>query len=140
MSYGMTFLKFRNGQRDTIPRDTIIGVLERHGCRVPHLQEGSNEIGLPRDDEAGEGVFAELAVLSVKNGEATEFGLARQQATTKCRALLFALINELGLAMFDDNGAGLFAREDVFHDIPQDILSQYPDSERVVVNRPENCI
>ena len=34
-SYGMTLMKFRNGRRDPIPRDAIVGSLARHGCRVP---------------------------------------------------------------------------------------------------------
>ena len=137
MSYGVTLLKFRNGRQDAIPRDAIISVLVRHGCGVPQLREASNQIGLPAD-EAGYCPFGELAVLAIKDGEATEFGLERPQATPQCRALLFSLINELRLAMFPDYGGVIYAREDVFPDIPQDILKQF--SDLVVVGQPGDCI
>jgi hypothetical protein len=136
MSYGMTLMKFRNGQRDAIPRDAIVSVLVRHGCKVPQLREGSNEIGLPHD-EAGCSPFGEYAVLAIKRGEVTEFGLHRPQATTECRMLLFSLINEVRLAMFPDYGADIFARGDILDEIPQDILNQF--SNLIVVNRPEDC-
>lgn len=35
MSIGMTLVNFRNGQRDSIPRDAIVSLLVRHGCKVP---------------------------------------------------------------------------------------------------------
>jgi hypothetical protein len=137
MSYGMTLVKFRNGRRDPIPRDAIVGVLERHGCKVPPLREGSNEIGLPHD-EAGCSPFGESALLAVKSGEVTEFGLHRPQATASCRMLLFSLINEVRLTMFPDYGTDIFAREDVLDDIPPDILNQF--SNPIAVKRPEDCI
>jgi hypothetical protein len=68
----------------------------------------------------------------------TEFDLSRPQANAECRALLFTLINDVGLTMFPDYGGEIFAREDVLGDIPQDILNQF--SNRVVVTRPEDCI
>jgi hypothetical protein len=136
MSYGMTLVKFRNGQRDPIPRDAIVSILARHGCRVPELREGSNEIGLPHD-EAYYSPFGEFALLAVRDGEVTEFGLHRPQATTQCRTLLFSLINEVRLTMFPDYGVDLFAREDVFNEVPQDILAQF--SNLIAVNRPEDC-
>jgi hypothetical protein len=62
MGYGLSFLNFRNGRIDPFPRDAIVSVLTRHGCRVFQLREGSNEIGLP-DNEAscsplGESAFS----------------------------------------------------------------------------------
>jgi hypothetical protein len=72
MSHGMTLIKFRNGRRDAIPRDAIVSVLVRYGCKVPQLREGSNEIGLPHE-EACCSPFGEYAVLAVKQGEVTEF-------------------------------------------------------------------
>jgi hypothetical protein len=136
MSHGMTLVKFRNGRQDPIPADAIVGVLMRYGCKVPQLREGSNEIGLPHD-EAGYSPLCECALFAVKSGEVTEFGLHRPQATALCRMLLFSLIRELGLTMFPDYGADIFAREDMFHDIPQEILNQF--SNLVGVNRPEDC-
>ena len=136
MSFGMTLVNFRNGQWDFIPRDAIISVLVRHGCRVPQLRDGSNEIGLPHG-EAGCSPFGEFALLTVKDSKVTEFDLDRPQSTTQCRTLLFSLINELKLTMFPDYGTDIFAREDVFNEIPQDILNQF--SKLVVVNRPEDC-
>lgn len=67
----------------------------------------------------------------------TEFDLNRPQATTQCRTLLFSLINELRLAMFPDYGKDIFAREDVFKEIPQELLNQF--SNVIVVNRLEDC-
>jgi hypothetical protein len=136
MSYGVILMKFRDGHRDQIPRDAIVSVLVRHGCRVPELRDGFNEIGLPHD-EARYSPFGERALLSIKDGEVAEFGLHRPQATTQCRALLFSLIDEVRLTMFPDYGADIFAREDVFNDIPRDILVQF--SNLIVVNRPEDC-
>ena len=52
-------------------------------------------------------------------------------------ALLFSPINELRLTMFPDYGTDLFAREDVFNEVPQDILTKF--SNRIAVNRPEDC-
>lgn len=137
MSYAMILLNFRNGRREPIPRDAIVSVLARHGCRVPELREGPNEIGLPHD-QAYSSPFGESALLAVKDGEVTEFGLHRPQATTQCRTLLFALINEVGLTMFPDYGTDIFAREDVFDEVPRDILTQF--ANRIVVNRPEDCV
>jgi hypothetical protein len=137
MSYAMILLKFQNGRRAPIPRDAIVGILVRHGCRVPELREGSNDIGLPHDKKYSS-PFGESALLSVKDGEVTEFGLQRPQATTQCRTLLFSLINEVGLTMFPDHGAEIFAREDVFDEVPRDILSRF--SNLIVVNRPEDCV
>jgi hypothetical protein len=136
MSHGMTLMKFRNGQRDPIPQDAIVSVLVRHGCNVPQLREGFNEIGLPRG-KAGCSPVGESALLAVKRGEVMEFGLHRPQATAQCRALLFSLVNEMRLTMFPDYGTDIFAREDVLRDIPQDILSQF--SNLIIVNRPEDC-
>lgn len=136
MGYAMTLMKFRNGRREPIPRDAIVCVLERHGCRIPPLREGRNEIGLPHD-EAGCSPLGEGVLLAVRHGEVTEFGLNRPQATAECRALLFSLINDVRLTMFPDYGADIFAREDVLGDIPQDILNQF--SHRIVVKRPEDC-
>jgi hypothetical protein len=136
MSIGVTLLKFRNGRRDLIPRDAIVGILARHGCRVPELREGSNQIGLPHD-EAHYSPLGDLAVLVVKDGDVTDFGLDRPQGTAQCRALLFSLIDELGLTMFPEYGTDLFARQDVFDEIPQDPLTQFPN--RIAVNRPEDC-
>ena len=39
--------------------------------------------------------------------------------------------------MFSDYGTDLFAREDVFNEVPQDMLAQL--SNLVVVRRPEDC-
>ena len=103
---------------------------------MPRLREGRNEIDLPHDG-AGRSPFGERALLAVKLGEVTELGLSRPQATPECRALLFSFINDVGLTMFPDYGADLFAREDIFGDIPQDILNQF--SNRIAVNRPEDC-
>lgn len=136
MGYGLTLVKFRNGQWAPIPRDAIVSVLVQHGCKVPQLREGSNQIGLP-DNETGCSPFGELAILTVKDSEVREFGLERPQATAQCRSLLFSLINEVRLTMFPDYGPVIYAREDVFNDIPQHILSQ--SSHRIVVNRPEDC-
>lgn len=137
MGHAMILMKFRNGRRDPIPQDAIVSILVRHGCQVPQLREGSNEIGLP-DNEAGCSPLGESACLAVKNGEITEFGLHRPQATAPCRALLFSLVNEMRLTMFPDHGAEIYGREDVLQEIPQDILSQF--SCRMIVNRPEDCI
>lgn len=136
MGYAMTLVKFRNGRREPIPRDAIARVLERHGCRIPPLRDGRNEIGLPHD-EAGRSPLGEHALLAVKHGEVTEFGLNRPQATPECQALLFSLINDVRLTMFPDYGADIFAREDVFGDIPGDILNQF--SNRIAVTQPEDC-
>jgi hypothetical protein len=136
MSHGMTLVKFRNGRKDPIPQDAIVSVLLRHGCKVPLLREGSNEIGLPHD-EAGGSPFGESALVAIKRGEVTEFGLHRPQATAQCRALLFSLVHEMRLTMFPDYGTDIYAREDVLPEIPQEILNQF--SNRIVVNRPEDC-
>jgi hypothetical protein len=136
MGYGLNFLNFRNGRMDVFPRDAIVSVLIRHGCRVSQLREGSNEIGLP-DNEAGRSPVGESAFLTVKSGEATGFGLNRPQATARCRALLFSLVHEVGLTMFPDYGAVIYLREDVLREVPQDILSQF--SNRILVSRPEDC-
>lgn len=122
---------------EAIPRDAIVSVLERHGCRMPQLCEGRNQIGLPYD-EAGRSPFGEDALLAVKYGEVMEFGLSRPRATAECRALLFSLINDVRLTMFPDHGGEIFARADVLGDIPQDILNRF--SNRVVVTRSEDCI
>ena len=136
MSYGMTLVKFRNGRQDD-----PAGCDHKRACaawmRAQQLREASNQIGLPAD-EAGYCPFGELAVLAIKDGEATEFGLERPQATPQCRALLFSLINELRLAMFPDYGGVIYAREDELPDIPQDILKQF--SDLVVVGQPGDCI
>jgi hypothetical protein len=137
MSYGMTLVRFQNGRMVPIPQDAIVAVLQRHGCRIPQLREGFNEIGLPYD-EASYSPFGESALLSITDGEVTDFGLHRPQATQECRGLLFSLINELKLTMFPDYGSDIFAREDMFHEIPQDILNQF--SNLVVVKRPEDCV
>jgi len=84
MSYGMTLVKFQNGRMGSIPHDAIVTVLVRHGCGVPQLREGSNEIGLPHN-EARYSPFGESAVLSIMDGEGRDFGLHRPQATQECR-------------------------------------------------------
>jgi hypothetical protein len=137
MSYGMTLVKFQNGRMAPIPQDAIVAVLVRHGCRVPELREGSNEVGLPHDKPM-HSPFGESALLSIADGELTSFGLRRPQATQECRGLLFSLIDELSLTMFPDYGSDLFAREETFDEIPEDILRQF--SNLVAVTRPEDCV
>jgi hypothetical protein len=137
MSYGMTLLRFQNGRMATIPLDAIVAVLVRYGCRVSQLREGSNEIGLPHTAPKYS-PFGHFAILSIKDGEVTEFGLHGPQATQECRGLLFSLIDELKLTMFPDYGSHIFAREDMFSEIPQDILRQF--SNLNVVKRPEDCV
>ena len=51
--------------------------------------------------------------------------------------LLFLLINEVRLTMFPDYGTDLFAREDVFNEVPRDITAQF--SGLITVNQPEDC-
>jgi hypothetical protein len=136
MSYGVTLLNFQNGKQDAMSRDTIIGILLRHGCKVPELREGSNEIGLPKGETAFS-LIGEFMVLAVKYGELRDIGLERPQGTRECKALLFSLINEAGLAMIPDYGTDIFAREDVFKEIPQNMLAQF--SNRIAVNHPEDC-
>ena len=139
MSYGMTLLRFQNGRMATIPRDAIVAVLLRYGCRVAQLREGSNEIGLPHT-EPKYSPFGHFAILSIKDGEVTDFGLHGPQATQECRGLLllFSLIDELKLTMLPDYGSYIFAREDMFSEIPQDFLRQFPNL--VAVKRPEDCV
>lgn len=137
MSYGMTLVRFQNGRMAPIPRDAIVAVLVRHGCRVPELREGSNEFGLPHTAPKYS-PFGEFGLLSIKDGEVTSFGLHRPQATQECRGLLFSLINELKLTMFPDYGSDIFTGEDMFSEIPQDILHQF--SNLVVVKRPEDRV
>jgi hypothetical protein len=137
MSYGMTLVRFENGRMAPIPRDALVAVLVRHGCRVPQLREGSNQIGLPHT-EPKYSPSGEFAILSIKDGEVTDFGLHRPQVTQECRGLLFSLIDELKLTMFPDYGSDIFAREDMFSEIPQDILRQF--SNLNVVKRPEDCV
>lgn len=72
MSYGMTLLRFQNGRMATIPLDAIVAVLVRYGCRVSQLREGSNEIGLPHTAPKYS-PFGHFAILSIKDGEVTEF-------------------------------------------------------------------
>jgi hypothetical protein len=136
MSIGVGLLKFRNRRRDLIPRDAIVGILARYRCRVPELREGSNQIGLPHD-EAHYSPLGDLAVLVVKDGDVTEFSLDRPQGAAQCRALLFSLIDELRLTMFPEYGTDLFARQDVFDEVPQEILTQFHNL--IAVNRPEDC-
>ena len=40
--------------------------------------------------------------------------------------------------MFPDYGSDIFAREDMFREIPLDILDQF--SNLIVVKRPEDCV
>ena len=54
------------------------------------------------------------------------------------QGFLFSLIDELKLTMFPDYGSDLFAREDMFDEIPQGILYQF--SNLIVVKRPEDCV
>jgi hypothetical protein len=137
MSYSMTLVKFQSGRMASIRQDVIVAVLVRHGCRVPELREGRNEVGLPHDKPT-HSPFGESALLSIKDGEVTSFGLHRPQATRECRGLLFSLIDELKLTMFPEYGSDLFAREDMFSEIPRDILHHF--SNLVVVKRPEDCV
>lgn len=136
MGHGLTLVKFRNGRWAPIPRDAIVSVLVQHGCKVPQLRGGSNQIELP-GNEAGCSPLGEVAILTVKDNEVREFGLDRPQATTECRTLLFSLINQASLVMFPNYGTVIYAREDVFNDIPLDVLKQF--SKRIVVNRPDDC-
>lgn len=136
MSYGVTLVSFRNGRQDSIPRDSIISVLTRHGCLIPELREGSNEIGLPHE-QPYYSPLGEFAIITVKDGAVTAFGLHRPQATAQCRALLSSLIDQMGLSMFPDFGIDLFAREDIFDEIPEDVLAQF--SNLILVRRPEDC-
>ncbi len=137
MSYGMTLLRFQNGRMATIPRDAIVAILVRYGCRISQLREGTNEIGLPHT-EAKYSPFGHFAILSIKDDEVTEFGLHGPQATQECRGLLFSPIDERKLTMLPDYGGDIFAREDMFSEIPQDFLRQFPNL--VAVRRPEDCV
>lgn len=130
MGYGVNFMNFRGGRIDPFPRDSFVDILTRHGCRLSPIQEGINHVGLPHGE-------ADAAVFSVGNGEVMDFGLDRPQATEACRALLFALVHELGLTMFPDHGGELYVREGGLAEIPADILSQA--SHRTIVRRPEDC-
>jgi hypothetical protein len=112
MSYGMKLVNFRDGRREPIPRDAIVSILAQHGCCVPELREGSNEIGLPHN-----------AVLVVKDNAVTEFGLHRRPATTQRRALLFSLINGSGSRCF------LIMPGAILREVPRSI-SPLADSER----------
>ena len=136
MGYAIILMKFTDGRIDTIGRDAIIDILTRHGLQAPPLQQGSNYLALPRD-AAGYRPIGDSASLAVKNGEIVEFGLDRPEATEACRALLFSLVTEMGLTMFPDHGGEIYAREDVFADIPQHILSQF--SVQTVVRQPQDC-
>ena len=51
-------------------------------------------------NEAHYSPFGQYAPLVVRDGEMTEFGLNRPQATTQCRTLLFSLINEVKLTRY----------------------------------------
>ena len=136
MSFGMNLMKFRNGRRVPIPQAAIVSILVRHGCWVPELRDGPNEVGLPHETEYYSPI-GECALLFVKNEKVTDFGLHRQQATIQCRTLLFSLIDEIRLTMFPDYGTDLYAREDVFAEVPEEILTHF--SNFIVVNRPEDC-
>lgn len=133
----MHLMSFRNGREVPIPQAAIVSLLVRHGCWVPELREGSNEIGLPHEEEYYSPI-GEFALLSVKDKEITGFGLHRPQSTIQCRTLLFSLIDEMRLTMFPDFGTVLYARKDVFEEIPREVLDQF--SNLVVVDRPEDCI
>lgn len=137
MSYGVSFLGFRNGQPCPVPLDNILNLLAGHGCRVPELQQGSNEVGLPLDQN-GYSAIGEFAALSVEGDSTTAFGLHRPQATAECTALLFSLINELNLVMLPDHGSDLYARADVVAELPEEMLNHF--SNVVIVRNPDDCL
>jgi hypothetical protein len=130
------FSEFRAGKKSSIPLNEIVGILGRYGCTIPELQEGRNEVIFPHDENY-RSAFGGPATLSVECNSVSEFGIERPQCTTECKALLYSLIDELGLTMFPDFGGVIYARKDVFQDVPTSILDQF--SECIVVTDPGDC-
>ncbi len=137
MSFGVTFVNFRNGQMELIPQAAIVSILVRHGCRVPELREGLNEVGLPHETEYYSPI-GEFALLTVKDDEVTDFCLHRPQITTQCTTLLFSLVDDMELTMSPDHETDLYARAHILKEIPKEILTQF--SNLVIVRQAEDCI
>jgi hypothetical protein len=136
MGYSLCLIKFTAGRKSSIPLDDISRILTRHGCKIPQLQEGNNEIILPHDEKYYSPIGGP-ATLSIEGNSVSEFGIDRPQYTTECKALLYSLLDELGLTMFPDFGRVMFARKDVFQNVPKSILDQF--SEHIVVTGPDDC-
>jgi hypothetical protein len=136
MGYCLSLVKFSAAGRDPIPFDGIVGTLIRHGCKVPALQEGRNDVVLPRANDYRSAI-GDSATLTVKGSSIFEFDIDRPQCTAECKALLYSLIYELELVMFPDFGRLLYAREDVFRNVPRAIVDQF--SEFISVTQPDDC-
>jgi hypothetical protein len=136
MGYNLCLVKFTAGRKCLIPLDDIAPILARHGCKIPELHEGRNEIILPRGENYHSAIGGP-ATLSIEDNSVSEFGIERPQCTTECKALLYSLLDELGLTMFPDFGRVMYARKDVVQNVPKSILDQF--SEHIVVTDPDDC-
>jgi hypothetical protein len=136
MGYSLCLVKFTAGRKCSIPLDDISRILARHGCKIPQLQEGTNEVILPHDENYYSAIGGP-ATLGIEGNSVSEFDIARPQCTTECKALLYSLLDELWLTMFPDFGRVMYARKDVFQNVPKSILDQF--SERIVVTCPDDC-
>ncbi len=136
MGYNLCLVKFTAGRKDSVPLDAIARILTRHGCKIPELQAGANEVVLPHDGNYYSAIGGP-ATLSIEGNSVSEFDIERPQCTTECKALLYSLLDELGLTMFPGFGRVMYARQDVFQNVPKWILDQFP--EHIVVTGPEDC-
>ncbi len=159
MGYGVTLMKLGGDDVTDIPRNAIIALLQRHGYGIPELGDGKTELSQPIDEEVASwghsagpdtelasrppstkyAFSAEFVILSIKDGHVTEFGMHRPQSTSRCRALLFDLVQNLGLVMFWDWG-GICGRKDILQNLPAFLQPQFPPDEWTIIRTPEDCI
>jgi hypothetical protein len=115
MSHSMLFFRIEGDEVASIPYDSLLSVLHRHGFESVALQEGVNHLPYPVDETAA---GSEVSI-HVKAGTVTALFIRRPGYDVAFRAFSFELISKLELVMFPDYGGELHASAVVASELPE---------------------
>ena len=118
MSHQQLFMSWRAGDPQPIPVDTLVAILEHHGCCVSETDKRHLYVSFPVVE--GDSRIGDDGSIIVNDGGALEFGIDRPRYHPEFYALALDLIQHLNLCMFISSGEVAF----VSH---QDLIAELPE-------------
>lgn len=111
-------MSWRAGDPQPIPVDSLVTILERHGCSVSASGETSRSVTFPVVD--GDSQIGDDGSISVSDAATLEFGIARPRYHPDFYALALDLIQQLDLCMFISSGEVAFvSRQSQIAELPE---------------------